>query len=188
VLTLFQFLQTVFWVGLSTWFGIGLFIAVAAPIIFRVTREHDPTLPLVLSVNLDQQHSTLLASSIVAKIMQTTTRLALVCAIAVLIGLLGHWLIVRPVGNGLMQAGIRSALFLLATIVLVYDWRVVSPRLFAFRDTYIEQADNPEIANHAKDQFDRLSRENVNMLFLQTLLLLGLILFSANVSYTRIGV
>jgi hypothetical protein len=65
----------------------------------------------------------------------------------------------------------------------VYDWRIVSPRLFAFRQTYIDQADNPEIANHAKDQFDRLARENVNMLFLQTLLLLGLILFSANIVY-----
>ncbi len=188
MLNLFQFLQTVFWVGLSTWFGMGLFIAIAAPIIFRVTREHDPTLPLVLSVNLDQQHSTLLASSIVARLMQSMTRVALVCVIAVFVGLLGHWLIVRPSGNSLLQAGIRTALFLLATIVLIYDWRIVSPKLFAFRATYIEQADNPEIANHAKDQFDRLGRENVNMLFLQTLLLLGLILFSANVSFTQINV
>lgn len=187
MLTLFQFLQTIFWVGLATWFGSGLFIAVAAPIIFRVTREHDPTLPFVLSVNLDQQHSTLLASSIVAKIMQMMTRVALVCVILVLVGLLGHWLIVRPSGNNLMQAGIRSGLFLLACIVLIYDWRVVSPRLFAYRQTYIDQADNPEIANHARDQFERLSRENVNMLFLQTLLLLGLILFSANVSFAQIG-
>lgn len=187
MLTLFQFLQTIYWLGLSTWFGTGIFIAVAAPIIFRVTREHDPTLPLVLSVNLEQQHSTLLASSIVAKIMQTTTRLALVCVVLVAIGLLGQWLIARPSGNNLMQAGIRSGLFVLAAIVLVYDWRIVSPKLFAFRDTYIEQADNPEIANHARDEFERLSRENVNMLFLQTLLLLGLILFSANVSYTQIG-
>lgn len=183
MLTLFQFLQTVYWVGLSTWFGTGLFIAVAAPIIFRVTREHDPTLPMVLSVNLEQQHSTLLASSIVAKIMQTTTRLALVCAIAILVGLLGQWFIARPAGNNLLQAALRTAMFILATIVLVYDWRIVSPRLFAFRQTYIDQADNPEIANHAKDQFDRLARENVNMLFLQTLLLLGLILFSANIVY-----
>lgn len=187
MLTLFQFLQTVYWVGLSTWFGTGLFIAVAAPIIFRITREHDPTLPMVLSVNLEHQHSTLLASSIVAKIMQTTTRVALICSIAILVGLLGQWFITRPSGNSLLQAALRTALYILAVIVLVYDWRIVSPRLFAFRDTYIDQADNPEIANHAKEQFDRLSRENVNMLFLQTLLLLGLILFSANVSFTQIG-
>lgn len=187
MLTLFQFLQTIFWVGASTWFGSGLFIAVAAPIIFRVTRENDPTLPMVLSVNLDAQHSTLLASTIVAKLMQAMSRVALICVIAILIGLLGHWLIVRPFGNGLLQAGIRSGLFLLATIVLLYDWRMVSPRLFYYRQLLIDQADNPEIANDAKDQFDRLSRENVNMLFLQTLLLLGLILFSANVSYTQIG-
>lgn len=188
MLTLFQFLQTVYWVGLSTWFGTGLFIAVAAPIIFRITREHDPTLPMVLSVNLEQQHSTLLASSIVARIMQTTTRLALICALAVLVGLLGQWFITRPSGNNLLQAAIRTGLYVLAVIVLIYDWRVVSPNLFAFRQTFIEQADNPEIANHAKEQFDRLSRENVNMLFLQTLLLLGIILFSANISYISLSV
>ena len=187
MLTLFQFLQTVFWVGLSTWFGSGLFIALAAPIIFRVTREHDPTLPLVLSVNLDSQHSTLLASTIVAKLMQAMTRMALVCVVLILAGLLGHWLIVRPVGNNLLQAGIRSGLFVLASIVLIYDWRVVSPRLFYYRQLFIDEADNPEIANEAKDHFERLSRENVNMLFLQTLLLLGLILFSANVSFTMIN-
>ena len=42
-----------YWVALATWFGSAAFVAVAAPIIFRVIRESDPTLPGVLSVNLD---------------------------------------------------------------------------------------------------------------------------------------
>lgn len=187
MVTLFQFLQTIFWVGLSTWFGTALFIALAAPIIFRVTREHDPTLPTVLSVNLDAQHSTLLASTIVAKLMQSMMRVALICAVVIFVGLAGQWIIMKPAGNLLLQMGIRSALFLLATTVLLYDWRIVAPRLFYYREHYIDQADNPDIANAAKDQFDRLSRESVNLLFLQTLLLLGLILFSANVAFAQIS-
>ncbi len=49
----FQLIQIVFWLALSTWFGAVLFIAVAAPIIFRTVRESNPVLPMVLSVNLE---------------------------------------------------------------------------------------------------------------------------------------
>ena len=38
------------WMALSTWFGGVLFVAVAAPIIFRTVRDNDPLLPTVLSV------------------------------------------------------------------------------------------------------------------------------------------
>lgn len=178
-------MQTVYWTGLATWFGATLFIAIAAPVIFRVVREHDPTLPTVLSVNLDAQHSTLLASTIVARIMEATSRVSVGCAIAVAAGLIAQGLIL-PIGSGrpaLVWLVIRSALFLGAAAMLVYDWRVVAPRLFHYRAEYIEHADEPDVANPARDEFDRLQRESVNVLFFQTLLLLGLILASANISF-----
>ena len=167
--------------GLASWFGGAVFIAIAAPLIFRTIREHDPTLPEVLSVNLDAQHSTLLASTIVGKLMQALNRAAFAFAIAVGIGLIGQAIILKPVGPSLVQIVIRASLFAFAAVALVYDWRTLSPRLFAKRAEYIEHADNPDRANAAREQFERLSREAVNVLFLQTLLLLGLILFSANV-------
>ena len=182
-------MQTIYWSGLATWFGAALFIAIAAPVIFRVTREHDPTLPTVLSVNLDAQHATLLASTIVARVMQATTRASLICAAAIFVGLAAQAFILRPAWGSpsLVWLVIRAALFFGAVAMLIYDWRVVSPRLFHFRQEYIEHADEPDVANAAKDQFDRLSRESVNVLFIQTLLLLGMILASANVSYTFFG-
>ena len=48
----FTFMQILYWLALATWFGGLLFIAVAAPVIFRTIHESDPILPTVLSVNL----------------------------------------------------------------------------------------------------------------------------------------
>lgn len=180
----FQLVQTVYWIGLASWFGGAVFIAITAPLIFRTIREHDPTLPTVLSVNLDSQHSTLLGSTIVGRMMQTLNRAAIFFAVAIVLGLIGQAMILRPFGATLVQLVIRASLFAFAAGTLFYDWKWLSPRLFAQREYFIENADNPDIANPAKEQFERLSRESVNVLFLQTLLLLGLILFSANVAYT----
>ena len=82
---LFEVVQIVYWLALSTWFGGVLFIAIAAPVIFRTVRESDPLLPTVLSVNLEGQHSTLLAGSIVSNLLSVLTRVQLGCAAAVLI-------------------------------------------------------------------------------------------------------
>lgn len=180
----FQLVQTIYWIGLSSWFGGAVFIAIAAPVIFRTIHEHDPTLPEVLSVNLDAQHSTLLASTIVGRMMQALNRGALAFAICVAIGLVGQAIILKPFGTTLVQMVVRASLFAFAAAALFYDWRWLSPRLFFQRQFYIEHADNPDLANPAKEQFDRLARESINVLFLQTLLLLGLILFSANVAFT----
>jgi hypothetical protein len=180
----FQLVQTLYWSGLATWFGGVVFIAVAAPRVFRIVREQDPTLPTVLSVNLNSQHSELLASMIVGRLMQAMTRVSLVGAVGVLLGLAGQALLLTLAGATLVQFVIRVCLFVLAAGALAYDWRSLSPKLFRYRQEYIDHADEPDVANAAKDQFDRLGRESVNVLFFQTLLLLGLILFSANVAYT----
>ena len=73
-------------------------------------------------------------------------------------------------------------LFIVAVALLIYDWRVVSPRIFEHRQKYIDHADEPEIANPAKEQFDRLHHESVTVLMLELGALLGLVLFSAGIS------
>lgn len=180
---LFQLVQTIYWAGLATWFGGAVFIAVAAPRVFRVVREQHPTLPTVLSVNLNAQHGELLASMIVGRLMQAVTWVSLPCAAAVFVGLIGQGFILNLVGTTLTWFVVRSCLFLFAVALLIYDWRALSPRLFHYRQQYIDHADDPDTANAAKDQFDRLGRESVNVLFLQTLLLMGLVLFSVTVAY-----
>ncbi|HZL37812.1 MAG TPA: DUF4149 domain-containing protein [Tepidisphaeraceae bacterium] len=176
----FTFMQILYWLALSTWFGGLLFVAVAAPVIFRTIHESDPTLPTVLSVNLEGQHGTLLAGSIVANLLSTLLRFQLVCAAILALGLIVQW--VALYDTQVWPLVLRTALYIGALVLLGYDWRVVSPRIFQHRQEYIDHADEPEIANVARVQFDRYHRESITVLMIELGLLMGIILFSAGIS------
>jgi hypothetical protein len=66
--------------------------------------------------------------------------------------------------------------------MMLYHTRAVWPRMMAKRQTFLDHADEPEIANAAKDEFDRYQRESVMLVMIQVALLLGMILFSAGIS------
>src|SRR3954467_11821218 len=87
----FSLLQIVYWIALATWFGGVLFIAIAAPIIFRTVKESNPIIPTVLSVNLEGQHGNLLAGTIVANLISQLVRIELLCAAGLIVGLIGQW-------------------------------------------------------------------------------------------------
>lgn len=176
---LFQIVQIVYWLALATWFGGVLFVAMSAPVIFRIIRENQPVLPTVLSVNLENQHATLLAGSIVAELLSMLRRMEFTCAIALMIAIVGQWLI-DP--QHILTSAVRSALYLAAVGFAFYDWRFVAPRIREYRAEYIEHADEPEVANPAKEQFDRYHREGVTVLSVILFLLLGMVLFSADIS------
>lgn len=185
---MFQVIQIIYWLGLSTWFGGVLLIAIAAPIIFHTIREADPTLPKVLSVNLEGQHATLLAGTIVGNILNVLSKLQLICAIAVTLTIIGQWFFVDRSGLNLVPPIIRSALCLAATFLVIYDWRVVWPRIQKYRQEYIDHADEPEIANPAKDQFDKYHHESVSILRNVLFMLLGIILFSGDIRVAAIAI
>ena len=182
-MSFFPIVQIIYWLSLSTWFGGVLFIAMAAPIIFRVVREQKPLLPMVLSVNLENQHADLLAGMIVGNLLAILSRVELACAGGVLVGLIGQWVLSDYSGAGpLTQIILRTVLFVGATGLIVYDWRVVWPRITKYRQEYLDHADEPDVANPAKDQFDRYHQESVNILTMVLLMLLGLVLFSGSIT------
>jgi hypothetical protein len=78
---------------------------------------------------------------------------------------------------------VRSALFLGAVGLVFYDWKFVAPRIRKYRTEYIDHADEPEVANPAREQFDRYHRESVTVLSILLFLLLGMILFSADITH-----
>src|SRR5262245_26526350 len=119
---MFQLIQVLYWLGLSTWFGGVLFIAVAAPVIFRTIRDADPTLPKVLSVNLEKQHSTLLAGSIVANLLELLARVQLACAAVVFVTLGLQWFFINRSGYPLIAAILRTSMFFAAVGLVLYDW------------------------------------------------------------------
>jgi len=92
--TLFQFVQIAYWLALATWFGAVLFVALAPPVILRTMRDTKPVLPNVLSVNLEGQHGTLLAGTIMGNLIEPLIRLQLVCAGVLLVALAAQWFLI----------------------------------------------------------------------------------------------
>ena len=185
---LFQLVQIVYWLALATWFGGVLFVAIAAPVVFRTVRENNPVLPHVLSVNLEGQHGTLLAGSIIGSLIARLARLQLACGAVLLLALVAHLFVANVEGANGTAAIIRTALLLAAAGVALYDGWLVWPRLWRHRQEFIDHADEPEIANPAKDEFDRGQRRSVTLLMAVLFLLLGVILFSGNITPRRAAV
>ncbi len=177
----FHLIQILYWLALSTWFGGVLFVAAAAPIIFRTVREANPVLPMVLSVNLENQHGTLLAGSIVGNLLGTLVRVELLCAAVLGVAIGAQWFFVDRTGTNVVAPFVRSALFVAALVLVIYDWRFVWPKVWKFRQEYIDHADEPEVANPAKDQFDRYHGESVRILSIRLAILLAIVLFSGNI-------
>jgi hypothetical protein len=181
-MTAFQLVQTFYWLALATWFGGVLFVAVAAPIVFRTVREANPILPHVLSVNLENQHASLLAGSIVGNILRVLSGIQLGCAAVVLLMLLSQWLVMDLNPRNVLAGIIRSTLLAGAMVFVLYDRYVVWPKVWRFREEYIEHADEPDVANPAKDQFDRYHRLSVWLMFVTLVLLSLMIVFSTTVT------
>jgi len=175
---LFMLVQTVYWIALSVWFGGLMFISIIWPIIYRTIAEADPTLPTVLSVNLEKSHGSLLAGNIVANILRLFSAIQLGCAGVLLLMLLAQWGVMEMLPRNKLHAIIRSVLFLLACAVVLYDRYVVWPKLMQHRQTYIDHADEPDIANPAKDQFDKYQHESMRILSIQIAILSLIIIFS----------
>ena len=178
---MFDLVQILYWLALSTWFGGTLFIAVSAPIIMRAMREEKPVLPGVLSVNLEGQHGTLLGGSVIGRIMEVLFRVELACAGVMLLALIAQWVLLRPSGGYLVLPILRTAVYIGAVALLVYHWRMLWPRMWKVRQEYIDNADNPDVANAALEQLDRLQSESALVMLSLVTLLLGIIVFSANI-------
>lgn len=179
---LYQLVQILYWIALSTAFGGALFVAIAAPVVFRTVREAEPVLPSVLSVNLEGQHGTMLAGTIVSNLLVSLGWVQAMCGGVLLLTLVAQFFLADMSGSNLTAMLIRTAMFIAAAVVAAYDRLIVWPRIQRYRQQYIDHADEPEVANPARDQFDREHRRSVNLLGAVLFLLLGMILFSANIT------
>ena len=172
--------QALYWLSLATWFGAVLFSAIAPPILLRVIREADPTLPRVLSVNLDHQHSTLLAGMVVSEVIHVLFRVEAICAAVLLPTLIAQWFVIDRSGPNIVMPIVVSALYIIGITILIYGWRIVWPKVIAHRQKYIENADDPDVANAELDAFDRYSTELSSVVRNLLFALMGMILFSAS--------
>jgi hypothetical protein len=85
-------------------------------------------------------------------------------------------------GANQTAAIIRTALFLAAAGLAFYDAYALWPQVWRHRQEFIDHADEPEVANPAKDRFDAGQRRSLTLLMAVLFLLLGVILFSGNIT------
>ncbi|HTL31316.1 MAG TPA: DUF4149 domain-containing protein [Tepidisphaeraceae bacterium] len=182
---LFQLVQILYWLALSTWFGSVLFIAVAAPIIFRTVREANPLLPNVLSVNLQGQHGELMAGTIVGNLLSRLAQIEIVCAAVLLVILIVQPFTIDTRDTNKTAMILRTAMYFVAAALVLVDRFVLWPNIWKSRQEYLDHADEPEVANPAKDRFDEEHRRSVMLMQIVLFLLLGMILFSGNISPSR---
>jgi hypothetical protein len=178
----FQLVQAAYWLALSLWFGSAVFLAIAAAAIFRGVREQNPVLPHVLAVNLNDQHATLLASTIVSHLLNSIGKAQTLCAAVVLLAGSLHFWVADTTSTNMQVAVLRLALATAAAVLLGVDRFLVAPRLARHRQTYIDHADEPEVANPAKDAFDKDQQRALWLVMASVGLLLGLVLFSAPIT------
>jgi hypothetical protein len=182
----FQLVMIVYWLALATWFGGVLFVALAAPVVFKTVREANPLLPGVLSVNLDGQHGTLLAGSIVGSLLNRLAQVQVGCAAVLLVTLILQPLVVDVRETNLTAYVLRLVMFVAAAGVAAYDRWVLWPRIWKWRQEYLDHADEPDVANPAKEEFDRQHRLSVTLLSGVLFLLLGMVLFSGGITPKRL--
>ena len=115
-------------------------------------------------------------------------RIELVCCGMLVVSLIGQaFLIDLHDPAVVVPILLRGALLIAAGLVVLYDWQYVWPRMWRYRQEFLDHADEPEQANPAKDQFDRYQRESVTLLEILLFLLLGMVLFSGGASVIPAG-
>lgn len=180
----FDIVQMVYWLFLSAWFGQVLFGAMASPAIFKTVHDADPTLPTVLSVNLDGQHGALLAMTINAQILSRLLWLQLFCAGGLVIAVGIQWVLTGGSESMIFANALRSGILIAAIGLLIYGWRSVWPRMAEQRKIYVDNADDPEVALPARDQLTKLYRESEVVQLALATVLSALILFSTSMGRT----
>jgi len=130
---------------------------------------------------------TLLSGSIVANLLQRLTSIELICAAALGAASLGQIFLVDLTSSNRVAMIMRVTMLLIAAAIVVYHWRVVWPKIEIFRKQYIDHADEPEVANPAKDQFDNEQKQSVTLMMIVLFLLLGIILFSGNIMPAKVS-
>jgi hypothetical protein len=148
-------------------------------------REMNPLLPNVLSVNLQGQHGELVAGTIVGSLLARLAQIEIVCAGALLVVLIMHPFVIETSDVNRVPAILRTLMFIGAAALVLVDRFILWPKIWRARQEYLDHADEPEIANPAKDQFDQEQRHSVMLMQAVLFLLLGMILFSGNITQSR---
>ena len=176
---LYQVIQILYWLVLSIWFGGVVFVVLAAPAVFRAVGQRELRLPDITAAALRGEHQTLVAGDVVAGLLQRLGQIQLLCLGAMLPLLLATTFFMTSSLQWL-TLGEKALLYALSAGVVLYDRWKRFPITLRARQRYIEHADEPEVADLAKAEFEASHRASERAYHLIVFLLLLLVLVSAN--------
>ena len=176
---IYQVVQILYSLVLSICLGSAIFLVLAAPVVFRVVRQRKVRLPEISAAALRDEHQTLLAGDIVAALLGRLGQVQIVCLCAMLPLLIVSTLF----ASGTLQwvtLGEKAALYILTVSLVLYDRWKRFPITLKARQQYIEHADEPELAQQAKAEFEASHHAGERAYQMIVFLLLLLVLVSAN--------
>ena len=179
---LYQAVQILYWLVLATWLGSMVFLGAAAPVIFRVARRLEVKVPQYDTEHLKEEQPTILAGEMVGAMLARLGQIQMLCAMVLFPLLIAQMGLVNLAGSNLWAALIRGALWLAAVVVLNIEWRWHYPKVWELRKEYLKNADKPEVADELKRHFDREHHRSEMFFQVTVFLLIGLVMFSANMS------
>lgn len=177
----YQTVQILYWLVLSVWLGSMIFLAAGAPVIFRAVQRLDGRSGKYADPALDEEQTTIVAGGVVGSLMDRLMQIQLICAGAMLPLLIGQLLLIDLTATNRLVAAVRVALWLVAAAVAVYEWKFHYPQTWAYRQKYLEHADDPETSNTAREQFHREQHFSEILFQVTVFLLIGLVVLSANI-------
>lgn len=187
MILLYQAVQILYWLVLSAWFGSLVFLVLAAPIVFRTVRKLEVRSGLYSDPSLQDEQTTIVAGDIVGAVLARLAQLQMVCAIALLPLMIAQLLLINLAGSNLVAAALRISLLLITIVLLHYEWRAHYPRTWRLRQEFLNNTDDPDAANTAREAFEKEHRRSEQMFLVTICLLIGLVMLSANItprSYT----
>ncbi|MEM7807498.1 MAG: hypothetical protein AAF561_05255 [Planctomycetota bacterium] len=168
-----------YWLALAGWFGAVFFVVMSAATVHRTVEEADPTLPTVLSFNLEGRHAALLGGRIVGDLLGRLWTIELLAMAMLGIATIAEWLLVFRDGRDVLLPAVRTVLLAAAAGAAWYGNRVLRARAERHRSRYVEVADDPEASEEAAGQFNRDQADASSLLMVELAMLAGVVLFAA---------
>lgn len=179
---LYQAVQILYWLVLSTWLGSMVFLALAAPVIFRVARRLDVKVPKYSDGALRDEQPTILAGEMVGAMLARLAQIQMLCASLMFPLLIGQLGLANIAGTNLFAAIIRLSLWLSAVVILNIEWRWHYPKTWQLREAYLASSETPEAAATLRTRFEKEHHRSETFFQATVFLLIGMVMFSANVT------
>ena len=177
----YQAVQIFYWLVLSVWLGSMVFLAAAAPAVFRAIKNLDARSGKHSDPAFDEEQTTIVAGGVMGSLLNRLTQIQLICAGAMLPLMVGQILLIDLTSTNGIAAIVRAALWLIALMILLYEWRIHHPHTWALRQQYLDNPDDPEVSGRAREQFDREQRHSEQLFQITVFILIGLVVLSANI-------